>query len=600
MGPDGHTASWPPGDPVIRQHASPSTSAGAYQGRVRMTLTPPVVDAARGARRPHHGRRQGRRRGRGGSRAPAAGLPIARVPRRRHDRRARPGRRRLTSRTAGAGRRVKLDVGCSMSLRALWATPAVLMLRPRSGEGQWVIAERYQIEPPAPISEFTDAHGNLCQRIVVPEGSMTISVEATVDTADEIDVDATAPRVADRRGARLGAAVPPAEPLLPVRPRVHQRRRDHQRRAARLPAGRGDPVVDRARGALRVRHQLGRDVGGRHALQPRRRVPRLRPPRHRPVPQPRHPGAHGRRLPPRPRPDGPARLVRGLRRRALVHVRRHAARAARQPGDDRLRPRRRRRRVRHAVRPGRAGADVRVRARGDRTLPTGRHRPVRRTPNVRPDGRTSRHRDHAGLGRPARRAPPAAPARAVRRRPGPGRSATSLDVGDLRIDYTKQRIDDAVLAALQAVAAAAGVAGASRRDVRRRADQRHRGPRRAARRAAGAGRRGHRGRRPRRRPRRPRGARADGRLRRPGPRRDVDGRHRASASAPSSTSASAAPTSVRRWRRGPSTPTATPSSTARFVSNVDGADIAAAHRRARPRRDAVRRVVEDVHDRSRR
>jgi transglutaminase-like putative cysteine protease len=90
---------------------------------------------------------------------------------------------------------VKLDVGCSMTLRALWATPAVLMLRPRSGESQWVIAERYQIEPTAVIHEFTDAHGNLCQRVVVPEGAMTISVEATVDTADEIDVDVTAPRV---------------------------------------------------------------------------------------------------------------------------------------------------------------------------------------------------------------------------------------------------------------------------------------------------------------------------------------------------------------------------------------------------------------------
>lgn len=90
---------------------------------------------------------------------------------------------------------MKVDVGCSMTLRALWATPAVLMLRPRSGEGQRVIAERYQLEPTVPVSEFTDSHGNLCQRIVVPEGPMTVSVEATVDTADEIDVDVTAPRV---------------------------------------------------------------------------------------------------------------------------------------------------------------------------------------------------------------------------------------------------------------------------------------------------------------------------------------------------------------------------------------------------------------------
>ena len=47
MGPDGHTASWPPGDPVIDSTA-PVDLSGEYQGRVRMTLTPPVVNAARG------------------------------------------------------------------------------------------------------------------------------------------------------------------------------------------------------------------------------------------------------------------------------------------------------------------------------------------------------------------------------------------------------------------------------------------------------------------------------------------------------------------------------------------------------------------------
>ncbi|MGI9028946.1 MAG: 6-phosphogluconolactonase [Ilumatobacteraceae bacterium] len=46
MGPDGHTASWPPGDPVI-DRTEPVAISGVYQGRVRMTLTPPVIDAAR-------------------------------------------------------------------------------------------------------------------------------------------------------------------------------------------------------------------------------------------------------------------------------------------------------------------------------------------------------------------------------------------------------------------------------------------------------------------------------------------------------------------------------------------------------------------------
>ena len=47
IGPDGHTASWPPGDPVMVSDDLVAL-AGPYQGRIRMTLTPKVVDAARG------------------------------------------------------------------------------------------------------------------------------------------------------------------------------------------------------------------------------------------------------------------------------------------------------------------------------------------------------------------------------------------------------------------------------------------------------------------------------------------------------------------------------------------------------------------------
>ncbi|MET0146044.1 MAG: 6-phosphogluconolactonase [Ilumatobacteraceae bacterium] len=47
IGPDGHTASWPPGDPVIASTLAVDLS-DEYQGRVRMTLTPPVIDVARG------------------------------------------------------------------------------------------------------------------------------------------------------------------------------------------------------------------------------------------------------------------------------------------------------------------------------------------------------------------------------------------------------------------------------------------------------------------------------------------------------------------------------------------------------------------------
>lgn len=47
LGPDGHTASLVPGDPVLAVTDRAVALAGPYQGRRRMTLTFPVLDRAR-------------------------------------------------------------------------------------------------------------------------------------------------------------------------------------------------------------------------------------------------------------------------------------------------------------------------------------------------------------------------------------------------------------------------------------------------------------------------------------------------------------------------------------------------------------------------
>lgn len=47
LGPDGHTASLVPGDPVLRVTDLDVALTGVYQGRRRMTLTYPVIDRAR-------------------------------------------------------------------------------------------------------------------------------------------------------------------------------------------------------------------------------------------------------------------------------------------------------------------------------------------------------------------------------------------------------------------------------------------------------------------------------------------------------------------------------------------------------------------------
>ena len=47
LGPDGHTASLVPGDPVLNVQDRDVALTGEYQGRRRMTLTYPVLDRAR-------------------------------------------------------------------------------------------------------------------------------------------------------------------------------------------------------------------------------------------------------------------------------------------------------------------------------------------------------------------------------------------------------------------------------------------------------------------------------------------------------------------------------------------------------------------------
>lgn len=73
--------------------------------------------------------------------------------------------------------------------------PLAAMLRPRSGDYQWVVAERYEIAPWVPASEYVDSFGNLVQRYTLPRGASTITVETEVEVEEQIAVDHRAPQV---------------------------------------------------------------------------------------------------------------------------------------------------------------------------------------------------------------------------------------------------------------------------------------------------------------------------------------------------------------------------------------------------------------------
>lgn len=81
-----------------------------------------------------------------------------------------------------------LHAVCEITFDVSAPTPLILMLRPRSGSGQWITREFYLTDPMVPVAEYTDSYGNLCQRLVAPEGTFFVRTGADVHTAATIDV----------------------------------------------------------------------------------------------------------------------------------------------------------------------------------------------------------------------------------------------------------------------------------------------------------------------------------------------------------------------------------------------------------------------------
>lgn len=94
---------------------------------------------------------------------------------------------RVSMQSMSNGDSTWLRASCSLSFDVGVPTPLVLMLRPRSGAGQWVAREDYRLTPSVQVVEFTDGFGNLCQRVMAPVGDFQVF------TAAEVMVTAPAP-----------------------------------------------------------------------------------------------------------------------------------------------------------------------------------------------------------------------------------------------------------------------------------------------------------------------------------------------------------------------------------------------------------------------
>ncbi len=81
---------------------------------------------------------------------------------------------------------MRLHAECKMTLTASEDCPVVAMMRPRSGEAQWMVSEVYQMRPWVPTTEYVDTYGNLCQRLTIPKGEMRIEVSTVMEISEEV------------------------------------------------------------------------------------------------------------------------------------------------------------------------------------------------------------------------------------------------------------------------------------------------------------------------------------------------------------------------------------------------------------------------------
>lgn len=88
---------------------------------------------------------------------------------------------------------MKLDAGCEMTVEAAADSAAVLMLQPQTGDGQSVLHDEITIDPVIPFTDFKDAFGNICRRVILPKGTSKIRATCTVESPGQIAVEPDAP-----------------------------------------------------------------------------------------------------------------------------------------------------------------------------------------------------------------------------------------------------------------------------------------------------------------------------------------------------------------------------------------------------------------------
>ena len=236
---------------------------------------------------------------------------------------------------------MRLKAGCELRMSTSGPVPLVAMLRPRSGAAQWVMSERYELEPFVKVVEYVDTFGNLCQRLTAPAGNFRILTEVVIEVNDTITVaHGTAPTACEflpdyALQFLLPSRYCPSDTMEDLAKEVTHAKVPGYDQAEAIRAWIQENIEYRygvstastsATDTLRDKAGVCRDFS--HIGMSLCRALHI-------------PCTHGGRLSASAGSYGPSRLVRGIPRWAVVHLRCDSERAQRRAHHHRLRTRRR-------------------------------------------------------------------------------------------------------------------------------------------------------------------------------------------------------------------------------------------------------------------
>ncbi|HEX2700791.1 MAG TPA: transglutaminase family protein [Acidimicrobiales bacterium] len=92
---------------------------------------------------------------------------------------------------------MRIKVGCEFAHKAAGPTPTIWQVRPRPDGPAALVSSAWTSTPPLPTTSYIDAFGNLCDRLMLPEGDSVVRFDAVAEVSGDPDpVGLDAPQVA--------------------------------------------------------------------------------------------------------------------------------------------------------------------------------------------------------------------------------------------------------------------------------------------------------------------------------------------------------------------------------------------------------------------